>query len=67
MKNMVAIGSTAALLNLNTSVFQSLVDEIFGRKGEEVVKKNMEAIQQGYDIMSELLGDRVGEWELLFC
>lgn len=64
MKNMVAIGSTAALLNLKTSVFQSLVDEIFGRKGEEVVKKNMEAIQQGYDIMSELLGDRVGEWEL---
>ncbi|QCR31994.1 2-oxoacid:acceptor oxidoreductase subunit alpha [Lysinibacillus sp. SGAir0095] len=64
MKNMVAIGSTAALLNLKTSVFQGLVDEIFGRKGEEVVKKNMEAIQQGYDIMSELLGDRVGEWEL---
>ena len=64
MKNMVAIGSTAALLNLKTSVFQGLVDEIFGRKGEEVVKKNMEAIQKGYDIMSELLGDRVGEWEL---
>ncbi|MDI7741546.1 2-oxoacid:acceptor oxidoreductase subunit alpha [Lysinibacillus fusiformis] len=64
MKNMVAIGATAALLNLKTSVFQSVVDEIFGRKGEEVVKKNMEAIQNGYDIMCELLGDRVGEWEL---
>jgi len=64
MKNMVAIGATAALLNLKTSVFQSVVDEIFGRKGEEVVKKNMEAIQQGYNMMCELLGDRVGEWEL---
>jgi len=64
MKNMVAIGSTAALLNLETSVFQGVVDEIFGRKGEEVVQKNMDAIQQGYDILSELLGDRVGEWEL---
>lgn len=64
MKNMVAIGATSALLNLKTSVFQSVVDEIFGRKGEEVVKKNMEAIQRGFDMMSELLGDRVGEWEL---
>ncbi|MBD8025651.1 2-oxoacid:acceptor oxidoreductase subunit alpha [Ureibacillus sp. Re31] len=64
MKNMVAIGATSALLNLNKEVFQSVVDEIFGRKGEEVVKKNMEAIQKGYDVMTELLGDRVGEWEL---
>ena len=64
MKNMVAIGATSALLNLSTSVFQSVVDEIFGRKGEEVVQKNMEAIQKGYDAMCELLGDRVGEWEL---
>ncbi|MDN4495093.1 2-oxoacid:acceptor oxidoreductase subunit alpha [Ureibacillus aquaedulcis] len=64
MKNMVAIGSTAALLKLDTTVFQGVVDEIFGRKGEEVVKKNMEAIQKGYDAMSELLGERVGEWEL---
>ncbi|MFC7685263.1 2-oxoacid:acceptor oxidoreductase subunit alpha [Ureibacillus sp. GCM10028918] len=64
MKNMVAIGATSALLNLNTTVFQGVVDEIFGRKGEEVVKKNMDAIQQGYNVMCELLGDRVGEWEL---
>lgn len=39
MKNMVAIGATAALLNLEDEVFQSVVDEIFGRKGETVVQK----------------------------
>lgn len=39
MKNMVAIGSTAALLNLPIESFQAVVDEIFGRKGEEVVKR----------------------------
>lgn len=39
MKNMVAIGATSALLNLETSVFQGVVEEIFGRKGEEVVQK----------------------------
>ncbi|MFF2794365.1 2-oxoacid:acceptor oxidoreductase subunit alpha [Lysinibacillus xylanilyticus] len=64
MKNMVAIGATASLLNLDNAVFQNVVDDIFGRKGEEVVQKNMEAIARGRQIMSELLGNRVGEWAL---
>lgn len=64
MKNMVAIGATAALLNLENAVFQSVVDEIFGKKGEEVVQKNLAAIARGREMMHELVGDRVGEWEL---
>lgn len=64
MKNMVAIGATSALLNLDKTVFQSVVDEIFGRKGEAIVEKNMQAIQQGYEVMAQHLGDRIGEWEL---
>jgi len=64
MKNMVAIGATASLLNLENEVFQNVVDDIFGKKGEEVVQKNMEAIARGRQIMNDLLGDRVGEWEL---
>ncbi|WP_431807382.1 2-oxoacid:acceptor oxidoreductase subunit alpha [Lysinibacillus sphaericus] len=64
MKNMVAIGATASLLNLEDAVFQNVVDDIFGKKGEEVVQKNMEAIARGHDMMNELLGDRVGEWAL---
>ncbi|ATP39448.1 2-oxoglutarate ferredoxin oxidoreductase subunit alpha [Solibacillus sp. R5-41] len=64
MKNMVAIGATAALLNLEESVFQSVVDEIFGRKGEEVVAKNIEAIQRGREAIAIQIGERVGEWQL---
>lgn len=64
MKNMVAIGSTAALLNLDESVFQSVVDEIFGRKGEEVVAKNLEAIKRGREEVVAQIGERVGAWEL---
>ncbi len=64
MKNMVAIGATASLLNLEDAVFQNVVDDIFGKKGEEVVQKNMEAITRGRQIMNELLGDSIGEWEL---
>ncbi|MEK3730377.1 2-oxoacid:acceptor oxidoreductase subunit alpha [Lysinibacillus sp. FSL W8-0953] len=64
MKNMVAIGATASLLNLEDAVFQNVVDDIFGKKGEEVVQKNMDAITRGRQIMNELLGERVGQWEL---
>ena len=64
MKNMVAIGATAALLNLDESVFQNVVTEIFGRKGEEVVTKNMEAITRGRQAITEQIGDRVGAWEI---
>ncbi|MDM5247032.1 MULTISPECIES: 2-oxoacid:acceptor oxidoreductase subunit alpha [unclassified Lysinibacillus] len=64
MKNMVAIGATASLLNLEDEVFQNVVDDIFGKKGEEVVQKNMEAIARGHELMNGLLGDRVGEWKL---
>ncbi|WP_312753176.1 2-oxoacid:acceptor oxidoreductase subunit alpha [Rummeliibacillus suwonensis] len=64
MKNMVAIGATAALMNLEDEVFQSVVNEIFGRKGEAVVQKNMEAIAKGHQITNELLKDQVGKFEL---
>ncbi|QDQ01822.1 2-oxoacid:acceptor oxidoreductase subunit alpha [Lysinibacillus fusiformis] len=64
MKNMVAIGATASLLNLEDAVFQNVVDDIFGKKGEEVVQKNMEAIARGHKMMDELIGDRAGEWAL---
>ena len=64
MKNMVAIGSTAALLNLDESVFQNVVTDIFGRKGEEVIAKNMEAIKRGRMAIAEQIGEKVGAWEL---
>ncbi|MFD1705620.1 2-oxoacid:acceptor oxidoreductase subunit alpha [Siminovitchia sediminis] len=57
MKNMVAIGATCAVMNLEVDVFTSVVREIFGRKGEEMVQKNMKVMQEGYTYMRESLGD----------
>ncbi|HAQ08164.1 MAG TPA: 2-oxoacid:acceptor oxidoreductase subunit alpha, partial [Bacillus bacterium] len=57
MKNMVAIGATSAVLDLDIQVFEEVVQEIFGRKGQQVVDKNMEAIKAGYEYMKEQLGD----------
>ncbi|MCQ6274176.1 2-oxoacid:acceptor oxidoreductase subunit alpha [Bacillus sp. V3B] len=64
MKNMVAVGATCAVLNLNISVFEGVVQEIFGRKGQQVVAKNMEAIQAGYDYLRNLLADSTQLMEL---
>ncbi len=64
MKNMVAVGATCAVLNLHTEVFQEVVEEIFSRKGQAVVDKNMEAIKQGYETMKDELGEKVGSLQL---
>jgi 2-oxoglutarate/2-oxoacid ferredoxin oxidoreductase subunit alpha len=56
MKNMVAIGATSAVLDLDISVFQEVVQEIFGKKGAQVVAKNMDAIKTGFDYTKEKLG-----------
>lgn len=56
MKNMVAIGATSAVLNLEPSLFQEVVQETYGRKGEQVVLKNMEAIRKGAQYLKEELG-----------
>ncbi|MFT4416935.1 2-oxoacid:acceptor oxidoreductase subunit alpha [Fredinandcohnia humi] len=57
MKNMVAIGATSSLLDLDLNVYLNVVEEIFGRKGQQVVEKNMEAIKAGAEFLKEQLGE----------
>ena len=57
MKNMVAVGATCAVLNLEINVFEDVVQEIFGKKGQQVVDKNMEAIKAGFDYLKNQLTD----------
>ncbi len=64
MKNMVAIGATSAVLNLDIHVFEEVVQEIFGKKGAQVVAKNMDAIKAGYDYMKKQLVDGIEIMEL---
>ncbi|TMW73281.1 2-oxoacid:acceptor oxidoreductase subunit alpha [Alteribacter natronophilus] len=47
MKNMVAIGASSALLGLKPENFEGVVKQIFGRKGDAVVQKNMDAVREG--------------------
>ncbi|HOB08932.1 MAG: 2-oxoacid:acceptor oxidoreductase subunit alpha [Limnochordia bacterium] len=49
IKNMVAIGVTAAALNLDPAPFLQTVATRFAGKGEKIIAMNNSAIQQGYD------------------
>ncbi len=65
MKNMVAIGASSAVMGLDITVFTEVVDEIFGRKGQQIVEKNLNAIKAGYDYALEKLGDKAGMLQLV--
>ncbi|MFB7139476.1 2-oxoacid:acceptor oxidoreductase subunit alpha [Gottfriedia sp. NPDC056225] len=64
MKNMVAVGASSAILGLSIEVFREVVDEIFGKKGQQIVEKNIEAIARGAQEMREMLGVNVNKMQL---
>lgn len=49
MKNMVATGAAAALLDLDRQPFHNVIEERFGRRGEKMVASNRQAFDAGYD------------------
>lgn len=53
--NVIAAGVIACILNVPKSVFKSCIQEIFERKGEEIVKKDTNAGMKGYEIGKELM------------
>jgi 2-oxoglutarate ferredoxin oxidoreductase subunit alpha len=59
MRNMVAVGASAALLNLPLEPFQDYVARRFQAKGDAVVKPNQEAIVRGYHAVQELVGEKL--------
>ncbi len=64
MKNMVAIGATSAVLDLDIQVFEEVVREIFGKKGDQVVAKNMDAIKAGYNYTKEKMDGNLPTMQL---
>ena len=49
MKNMVAIGASAALVGLPRDAFESYLQERFGKKGGSIVETNRKVLAAGYD------------------
>lgn len=49
MENMVALGASMALLGLNLKSLFSVIGDIFGKKGEQIVGQNQKVAQAGFD------------------
>lgn len=64
MKNMVASGASWALLGLPLEVFNRAVQEEFGRKGQAIVDKNVEAVKRGAEFVLELAGGPLEDFRL---
>ncbi|MCF6093144.1 2-oxoacid:acceptor oxidoreductase subunit alpha [Microaerobacter geothermalis] len=64
MKNMVAVGVSGALLGLPVESFKEVVEELFQRKGQKVVDKNMEAIARGAQYIHTEVGGSLPEFQL---
>lgn len=63
MKNMVAVGASTAVLGLPVESFTEVVTELFGKKGQKVVDKNMEAIAKGAEYINNE-GGSIPEFKL---
>lgn len=52
-KNIVGLGAVIGLLDYSLDDFLKMIGVIFGKKGEVIVKKNVEAAQAGYDYIRQ--------------
>jgi 2-oxoglutarate ferredoxin oxidoreductase subunit alpha len=57
-KNVVAVGAVAALFGLQLEYVSKLLEERFGRKGPEILDKNMQALDAGRRYVEENIPDR---------
>ena len=51
--NMVILGAALPFLEMDVQLFHDAVGNIFGRKGAEIVKMNIEALEAGFDFAVE--------------
>lgn len=51
MRNTVALGAVLALTDYGVDLLESVIRDQFGKKGEEVIQKNMQLAQKGYDFV----------------
>jgi len=53
--NNVALGLMLSLFNVEKSFYQKQLEKQFGKKGEEVLKKNILAVEKGYEVTKSLI------------
>ena len=56
--NMVILGAALPFIGMETKIFHDAVRTIVGRKGEEIVKLNIDALKAGYDFALSATGTK---------
>lgn len=56
-KNMIALGMSAALVDLPKNILDRFIEEIFAQKGEEVITSNQLAVSKGMELTKTHLQD----------
>ena len=49
MRNTVAIGTVINLIGMKMTAFEAVINSMFGRKGEQIVKSNIDAAGKGFN------------------
>jgi len=60
MRNTVALGAAAGLLSFDATFIESVLKDMFTRKGEAIVKQNTDAFKAGYDYAKKRYPDGSG-------
>ena len=57
--NVIAVGTVSNLLNVEKDVVCDYIRKYFSKKGEEIIQKNIEAVNKGYEICAEYLCTKI--------
>ncbi|KXG44024.1 2-oxoacid:acceptor oxidoreductase subunit alpha [Tepidibacillus infernus] len=55
VRNMVSLGASAALFGLDEDLFDSLIEDKFSKKGEEIISMNKNAVRAGHKKAKEFI------------
>ncbi|MGB9936088.1 MAG: 2-oxoacid:acceptor oxidoreductase subunit alpha [Methanobacterium sp.] len=57
--NIIAAGALSRILNIDKEIFDECIAAMFARKGEEILKKDLQAGEEGYKLGEELIESRI--------
>lgn len=59
MVNNIALGASLALIGWDLSILFTMIDEVFEKKGKEIIELNKQSAQRGYDYVLEKYKDHI--------
>ncbi|WP_048602391.1 2-oxoacid:acceptor oxidoreductase subunit alpha [Rubeoparvulum massiliense] len=62
-KNMIALGISGALIQLPKELFYEFIEDVFAKKGAEVIQSNKAAVDKGYELVEQYLADYIQKLE----